>query len=88
MPLDETTLNQMKDIDQDNRLNALSEKHAHELNAVNKHIVDLQFRLKTLEDARQVQILLNNQYSNDIRELKKEPKAPLVTHKTFWDFLK
>ena len=66
---DKETLNQFKDIDQDKRTQALSEKHQHDLNATNTHIRALQDRVKVLEDARTRQIILNTLLRDDLNEV-------------------
>lgn len=70
---DETTLNQLKDIDQDRRFLAFVKKYEHEFNATNQHIRTLKERVDTLEDARERQIEINTELL-DRQYTKNAPK--------------
>ena len=85
---DKETLKQLKDLSQDERLTKLEEDNLHANEAYSGLLARLdnyESRIKTLEDARQVQIKLNIQAQDNFNELMDTPPKPKPS---FWDIFK
>jgi len=82
---DKETLNQLKDIGQDNKLKALEDEvkalqelHSHKEVDTKKVLSNCLQRIKILEEVRVVQRGLNTTFDKDIQKLKKfKPKSLL-----------
>ena len=77
---DKETLNQLKDLSQDEKLTALEkrlnesdEKRAHQLDATNGHIVALKDRVDVLEGVRLTQIEINRTVKHALSEKPAKP---------------